>query len=93
MVRKGWKTVETPSGRYNVIRLARFRTSGQLRVRREAWVPPPRRWSFARRERERDRALTTPSPGHIKDHELNAIRLSALKNKNKKEDGSRGPTC
>ena len=45
-------------------------------------------------ERERDRTSTTPSPGHIKDHELKAIRLSAHTNiKNKKEDGSRGPTC
>ena len=31
------------------------------------------------------RTLTTPSPGHIKDHELKAIRLSAHENK-KKED-------
>ena len=37
---------------------------------------------------ERDRTLTTPSPGHIKDHELQGIRLSAHKNiRNKKEDG------
>ena len=39
-------------------------------------VPEP----VPQRERERDRTLTTPSPGHIKDHELKAIRLSAHKN-------------
>ena len=32
-------------------------------------------------ERERHRTLATPSPGHIKDHELKAIRLSAHKNR------------
>ena len=34
------------------------------------------------RARERDKTLTTPSPGHIKDNELKAIRLSAHKNRN-----------
>ena len=29
----------------------------------------------------RDKTLTTPSPGHIKDHELKTIRLSAHKNR------------